>query len=92
MDSALGLTLCNTPGRGLIKHVLVVVFIPDHGTSPPAAMYETYYVTAHKGPCRTASFSQNGLFVFLSPHVKLTNISCFSKGTGIPSTPESSLI
>ena len=30
-------------------------------------MYETYYVTAHKAPCRTASFSQNGkiLFIFL---------------------------
>ncbi|XP_015752307.1 PREDICTED: cleavage stimulation factor subunit 1-like [Acropora digitifera] len=35
----------------------------DHGTSPPAAMYETYYVTAHKGPCRTASFSQNGRLI-----------------------------
>ena len=33
----------------------------DHGTSPPAAMYETYYVTAHKAPCRTASFSPNGV-------------------------------
>ncbi|XP_015773436.1 PREDICTED: cleavage stimulation factor subunit 1-like [Acropora digitifera] len=35
----------------------------NHGTSPPAAMYETYYVTAHKGPCRTASFSQNGRLI-----------------------------
>ncbi|XP_068700333.1 cleavage stimulation factor subunit 1-like isoform X2 [Montipora capricornis] len=35
----------------------------DHGTSPPAAMYETYYVTAHKAPCRTASFSQNGRLI-----------------------------
>ena len=79
MDSALSLTLCNTPARGLIKHVLVVVFIPDHGTSPPAAMYETYYVTAHKGPCRTASFSQNGLFVFLSPHVNLQTFHVFQR-------------
>ena len=36
------------------------LIFPDHGTSPPAAIYETYYVTAHKAPCRTASFSQNG--------------------------------
>ena len=46
-------------------------FFLDHGTSPPAAMYETYYVTAHKAPCRTASFSQNGMiksYTFFSLH------------------------
>ena len=26
-------------------------------------MYETYYVTAHKAPCRAASFSQNGKMI-----------------------------
>ncbi|XP_020916924.1 cleavage stimulation factor subunit 1 [Exaiptasia diaphana] len=35
----------------------------DHGTTPPAAMYETYYVTAHKAPCRTAAFSASGRLV-----------------------------
>ena len=34
-------------------------------------MYETYYVTAHKAPCRTASFSQNGMiksYTFFNVH------------------------
>ncbi|EDO32178.1 predicted protein [Nematostella vectensis] len=34
-----------------------------HSTTPPAAIYETYYVTAHKAPCRAASFSPNGKLV-----------------------------
>lgn len=48
------------------KHVNLSapLIFPDHGTSPPAAIYETYYVTAHKAPCRTASFSQNGMLLF----------------------------
>lgn len=29
-------------------------------TSPDAGSYETYYVTAHKAPCRTAAFDAAG--------------------------------
>lgn len=31
--------------------------------SPEAIMYETCYVTAHKGPCRTAAFSKDGQYI-----------------------------
>ncbi|KAK2551246.1 Cleavage stimulation factor subunit 1 [Acropora cervicornis] len=53
----------NNTHKGNKVHVDQSTVDADHGTSPPAAMYETYYVTAHKGPCRTASFSQNGRLI-----------------------------
>jgi len=31
--------------------------------SPQASTYETCYVTSHKGPCRAAVFSKNGLYI-----------------------------
>ena len=36
-------------------------------------MYETYYVTAHKQPCRAASFSQNGKMISNRADVKNGN-------------------
>ena len=36
-------------------------------------MYETYYVTAHKQPCRAASFSQNGKMISIRADVKNGN-------------------
>ena len=53
--------------------IYLVFFFADHGTSPPAAMYETYYVTAHKQPCRAASFSQNGKMISNRADVKNGN-------------------
>ena len=53
--------------------IYLVSFFTDHGTSPPAAMYETYYVTAHKQPCRAASFSQNGKMISNRADVKNGN-------------------
>ncbi|KAI0979714.1 hypothetical protein GJ496_004979 [Pomphorhynchus laevis] len=32
----------------------------DGSSAPEGALYETCYVTAHKGPCRTATFDQSG--------------------------------
>ena len=31
--------------------------------SPEAAQYETCYVTAHKGPCRTGTFHKSGQLI-----------------------------
>ena len=53
--------------------IYLVSCFTDHGTSPPAAMYETYYVTAHKQPCRAASFSQNGKMISNRADVKNGN-------------------
>ena len=44
----------------VLSNSSIYLFTVDHGSTPPAAMYDTYYVTAHKAPCRAASFSQNG--------------------------------
>jgi hypothetical protein len=30
-------------------------------------MYETYYVTAHKGPCRAACFTDDGRLIYGLP-------------------------
>ena len=53
--------------------IYLVFFFADHGTSPSAAIYETYYVTAHKQPCRAASFSQNGEMISNRADVKNGN-------------------
>ena len=38
--------------------------MPKEGSkAPEIGMYETYYVTAHKGPCRAACFTNDGKLI-----------------------------
>lgn len=47
------------PGNGIDLEFETDVQI----TSPEAIMYETCYVTAHKGPCRAAKFTKDGQYI-----------------------------
>lgn len=39
------------------------LYIPEGSKAPEIGMYETYYVTAHKGPCRAACFTDDGKLI-----------------------------
>lgn len=61
--------------------------------APEIGMYETYYVTAHKGPCRTACFSEDGKLIATGSadaSIKVLDVDRMIVKTTMPSSQDHS--